>query len=86
MRVLCCSGGGQLGSAFIGMTRRLVELGKEYDAFYGVSVGSIHSVALAQFKTLKEGNEYAEKLWCSVKTSDVKKHWVPFSILQSPFP
>ena len=79
------SGGGSLGSFQIGAIKRLCELGYEYDMFYGTSVGAINSACLAMYNNLKDGHAALEKFWLNVETSDVKKHWVPFSFAQGYF-
>lgn len=76
MRALVLSGGGSLGAFQVGAIKRLVELGKEYDMYYGTSVGAINAAGLAMYDNLADGNKLLEDLWTNIKTSNVKKHWV----------
>jgi len=82
-RALVLSGGGSLGAFQIGAIKRLVELEKEYDMYYGTSIGAINAAGLAMFGNLADGNKLLEDLWLNIKTSDVKKHWFPFSFIMS---
>ncbi len=80
--VLSLGGGGDRGAYQAGAYKALVELSKnkedvQYDLISGISVGSINTAALTQFK---KGDEEAAKnfiipLWKSTKASDVWKNW-----------
>lgn len=83
MRCLCLSGGGALGAFQVGVIKRLVELGRVYDMYWGTSVGAIGAACLAMYDNLPDGHARLEQFWLNVKTSDVKKHHFPFSFAQS---
>lgn len=75
MRCLCLSGGGVKGAFQVGAIKRLVELGAEYDMYYGVSVGSINAAKLAMYKTLAEGLDALDDIWFTTTTDDIKNSW-----------
>jgi NTE family protein len=55
MRALVLSGGGSNGDYELGVAQHLAELGREYDAFVGVSTGALAAACFAQFTALRHG-------------------------------
>lgn len=75
-RALVLSGGGAKGAWQAGVIARLYGQGKSYDGIFGVSVGAINGLHLAQYK---RGQEYraAKKLhdlWFQLDNSKVKRY------------
>lgn len=86
MRCLCLSGGGDKGAYQVGALKKwMVEDSIEYDAFCGVSVGSINSAFLAQFPAGDPQKAWAElkRVWDRVNSKNVKKSWFPFGVLSA---
>lgn len=67
---LVLAGGGSLGAVQVGMLRALTECGVKPDLIVGSSVGAINGAYFAGDPTL-EGTARLERLWCSLKRSDI---------------
>lgn len=77
-RILVLSGGGSKGAYEVGALKYLInELGREYDAICGISVGALNGSFLAQYskKDIKKGIEDLEQFWLNIKQKDVYKKW-----------
>lgn len=86
MKVLVLSGGGSKGAYQVGALQKwLAEDGIEYDAFCGISVGSLNSAFLAQFPSGDPIGSWVKlkSIWDRVNQSNVKKNWFPFGVLSS---
>ena len=82
MRALCLAGGGAHGAYEVGAILHLMaELGIDYDLFAGVSVGALNGGFLAQFEDGKEAAGKLHKLWLTIKTKLIYRHWFPFGFL-----
>lgn len=84
-RVLTLSGGGSKGAYEVGAIKYMVnELGREYDAICGISVGAINGSFLAQFpkSEIKQAIAELEEFWLRTKTKHIYKKWFmwPFSL------
>lgn len=82
MRALVLSGGGSLGAYQVGAVRRLVEAGRRWGLFCGVSIGAINGAYLAMHPEA-EATEAAEglaNLWRSIETCHVWRRWFPFGM------
>lgn len=85
-RALVLSGGGAKGAYQVGALKKwLLEDGIEYDAFCGISVGSLNSAFLSQFGpgTQAEAWLSLKDVWDRVGPSNVKKSWRFFGVLAS---
>ena len=78
-RALVLSGGGAKGCWQAGAITRLIELGRRYDAYFGVSVGAINAAHMAQFPTGMEAEAIRElkEKWHSFSNNDIWKHHNP---------
>lgn len=86
MRVLVLSGGGAKGAAQCGALKHLIgDLGICYDAFCGISVGSINSSFLAMYGYGQEKQSIIdlEAMWSGLNTKKVYKRWFPFGRLSA---
>jgi NTE family protein len=86
MKVLVLSGGGSKGAYQVGALKKwIVDDGIEYDAFCGISVGSLNSAYLAQFPAGDPQGawEKLKEVWDRVGPTNVKKGWWPFGQLSS---
>lgn len=86
MKVLVLSGASSKASYFCGIIKHLIgDLEINYDAYVGVSSGSLCAAALSQFKAGEEklASKTLEKLWLSIDNSKIYKHWKPFKFLHS---
>jgi NTE family protein len=76
MRALVLSGGGVKGAYQVGILKRLmVDHGLQYDAYCGISVGSLNAAFLAQYKDGAEAIRDLEDLWLKVRDKEIKKKW-----------
>ncbi len=69
-RTLVLTGGGARGAGQIGMLRRLLEEGIEFDAVVGCSVGALNAVRYANEPTISALSEL-EKVWEGMRSRDV---------------
>jgi NTE family protein len=79
MRILCCSGGGSRGASSIGALKHIIlDLGVQYDAFCGVSVGALNTSFMAMFPKGQEKDALLELLdvWNNITTRKVHKPWL----------
>ncbi|MHA2280219.1 MAG: patatin-like phospholipase family protein [Promethearchaeota archaeon] len=86
MRALVLSGGGSKGAFQVGALQHLmVNLGRQYKVYCGVSVGAINCGYLAMYPEY-EGISAAmglHKLWKELNTKKVYKRWCPFGKLHA---
>src|SRR3990167_4363173 len=75
-RALVLSGGGARGAFQAGAILRLHELGNRYDGYFGVSVGAINAVHMAQFSQGHEllGALELKEKWHRFSNKDIWKH------------
>lgn len=85
-KVLVLSGGGSKGAYQVGVLKALAEMGNEYDAYYGVSVGALNAAYLGMFHNFSDGVAELEKKWYNLSTKQVHKKWFlwPLSIPFKP--
>lgn len=86
MKILCLSGGSNRGAYEAGAIKYLMgDLGLVYDAFVGISIGSINAAYLSQFPTGQEKKAVDSLLqvWATVSKDKVIKNWFPFGELSS---
>lgn len=86
IRCCCLSGGGAKGAYQVGALKKwMYEDGIEYDAFCGISVGSINSSFLAQYPYGNPQKAWVglNSLWGRVSNANIKKNWFLFGPLAS---
>ena len=69
-RTLVLTGGGARGASQIGMLRRLLEEGLEFDAVVGCSVGALNAVRYANDPTVRALDDL-EKVWEGLRSRDI---------------
>ena len=85
-RALVLSGGGSKGAYQIGVLRHLImDLGRQYDIFCGVSVGALNCSFLSMFtkKEERQGFERLLQFWLTTNNSKIWKRWFPFGKLHA---
>lgn len=78
MRVLILSGGGSHGAFQVGVIKRLVQLGRRWDAVFGVSVGALNALHVAMHAPSEQddGARSLEAFWLAIRgNDDVYKGW-----------
>jgi NTE family protein len=86
MKALVLSGGGCKGAYQVGALQKwMAEDGNDYDLLCGISVGAINAAYLAQ---TPKGNpkaawEKLSEIWGRVSSTNVKKSWFPFGVLEA---
>lgn len=83
MKALVLSGGGSHGAFQVGVIKRLVELGRRWDAVYGVSVGAINALHMAMFNSADApaAAQTLEEFWLAIRgNGDVYQGW-PFGMV-----
>jgi NTE family protein len=86
MKALVLSGGGSKGAYQVGALQKWIqEDGIDYEIFCGISVGAINAAYLAQFKAGDPRGAWGKLkgVWDRVTTSNVKKNWFPFGVLEA---
>lgn len=85
-RALILSGGGSKGAYQAGVIKYLLcDLGLRYDIVCGVSVGALNAATLAMYSHGQEKQAVEDMLetWMSIKTSAVKKWWLPLGYIHA---
>ena len=83
MKALVLSGGGSHGAFQVGVIKRLVELGRRWDAVYGVSVGAINALHMGMYGSADalEAAVTLEEFWLAiVGNNTVYEPW-PFGMV-----
>lgn len=83
-RALVCSGGGSKGAFQVGVLKHLMgNLGHQYSAYCGISVGALNSAYLAMFRPNDtiQAITGLESLWSKINTASIYKRWFPFGKL-----
>lgn len=78
MKTLILSGGGARGAFEVGVLKKLVERGEEWDLIAGVSVGALNGGFLAQYEKGQQlaGVHDLEQFWLNIKSNkDVYRNW-----------
>lgn len=78
MKILILGGGGAKGWYEIGALKRLImDLGYQYDAIVGNSVGALIGALLAHHSDMKEGYAHVKEVFDKVTPKKVYKNWLP---------
>lgn len=74
-KALVLSGGGAKGAYQVGVLKALAEMGHEYDAYYGVSVGALNAAYLGMYQNFADGVKDLEEIWFNLDTKQIYKKW-----------
>lgn len=85
MRALVLSGGGSLGAYQVGAIQHLVEAGRRWRLFCGVSIGALNGAYLAMHPEAEteKAIEGLTRLWLSVDTPQVRRRWFPLGMVHA---
>lgn len=78
MKALVLSGGGAYGAVQAGMILRLAELRGGWDAVFGISVGAVNALQMAQYQKNNHLNAARDlrQFWCDIRGNEsIYKNW-----------